>query len=118
MSYPTDASDYIFPPLLTGTHAVQRVVTGAAAVRAAISGPTTAKCMVTFFALTSDAYVAFKVGTAAATVTAATGYLIPAGAERTFLIDPAIANDVEAIAPAGAGVLQWYVSSPLYQGQS
>ncbi len=117
----TAASDWIFPPMLAGAiagdiHVVHTMATGVAAARATLStGLTVAKCFITVWATTYDCYVAFKKGTAAATVAKATGYLVPAGGERYFIIDPAVVDDVEVIAPGGTGTLQWYVSSPRYE---
>lgn len=112
------AANTIWPPGLPAdtVHLVHQMSTSSTAARAALATLTKAKAYVTFCAVTTDCFVAFKLGTAAASVTTTTGYLIPAGQERSWWIDPAVFNDIEAITASAAGTLKWYVSSPLYEG--
>ncbi len=110
-------SSQISPPSLPGgLRPVTNSVTGGAAVQVALGGPTIAKCFMTFCAVTTDVFVAFKKGTSAASVTVNTGYLIPAGQERAWFIDPREVDFVEHITAGVAGRLEWYRSSPLVEG--
>lgn len=70
------------------------------------------KVYVTFCAVGGDCYVAFKFGTATATVTTTTGWLIPQGQERSWWFDTQMLNDVEVITSTGTATLKWYISSP------
>lgn len=110
------AAATIMPPALTGNNIVRQMSTSNTAARSAIRATATkAKAYVTFCAVTTDCFVAFKLGTVAASVTTTTGYLIPAGQERAWWIDPSLVDDVEAITASAAGTLKWYESSPRYE---
>ncbi len=106
------AAAAILPPMLTGTSIVKNLATSSAAARAAIGAPANGKCYITFAAVTTDCFVILKLGTAAASVTTTTGYLIPASQERSWWVDPKLVNDVEAITVSATGSLRWFVSSP------
>jgi hypothetical protein len=69
------------------------------------------KVWVTFEAVTNDAYI--RVGeSAAAGTTVDNGYYLKVGTPTRFYLTPSKHTTVDAYAPAGAGVLKWYVSSP------
>ena len=110
----------ILPPKGSGQNAVQSVVTGAAAVRTSLwsmSPAPTGKCMVTFECNTTDAYIHVQSDTGAANVTATTGMVVKAGQPGvTYWLDASVDLYVDHIAPGGAGVLKWYVASPVYDG--
>lgn len=133
-TFASRAADTFYPPALASTAGYAASVTDngvsrqivpgnnvtqgsatTAAARSAIGLATGKKSYVTFQALSSGqaVYVAFKKGTAAASVTTTTGWEIPAGQEKSFLIDEDIVNDVEYITATGTGTLKWFVSSPV-----
>ena len=72
------------------------------------------KAYVEFQAVSSGGsiFIAFKKGSAAATITTATGWEIPSGTSKGFYMSEAVVDDVEAIcAPGVTGTLKWYVNS-------
>lgn len=121
----TRASDSLLPPVLTGStnasgatsvgtyDTVHSAATSTAAARQALGLGSEGKFFVTVQAVGYDTYIAFKLGTAAATITALTGYLIPAGGSASFWITSSLLNDLETIA-TGVGSVRWYRSSPVY----
>lgn len=115
------AAATLLPPTLTGTNPagvdtkVQRLATSNSAARQALGLPSTGKYYITIGCTGIDAYVAFKKGTAAATVTTTTGYPIPLGQERSFWIIASQVNDLEAITSTGSGFVYWFQSSPTYE---
>lgn len=121
----TRASDSLLPPVLAGSTAVttaspaglydtvHSATTSTSAASAALGLGTDGKFYVTVQAVGQDCYIAFKLGASAATVTALTGYLIPAGGTACFWIDILLLNYIETIA-TGSGSIRWYRSSPIY----
>lgn len=71
------------------------------------------KVFVTVEAVTTDAFIRFS-ETASTGTTASNGLLIKAGSPGTkFYVKPWVHQYIDHIAPAGAGVLKLYVSSPI-----
>lgn len=70
------------------------------------------KCWVTFEAVTEDCYIRIGPASSAATTTS-NGVLVPAGGTVSFYLTPYRDTYVDAYAPGGAGVLKWWVSSPI-----
>lgn len=114
MSIGTQAADTFRPPELSGNHSVRQASTSAAAAEVALGTPT-GKYYVTFQAVTTDVYVALKLGTSAATVTTTLGVLIPAGQSVSWWVESNRINYLEHITASGSGTLKWWVSSPLYE---
>lgn len=112
MSLFTIMADDFQPPALSSSSDFkvhQASVTGAAA-EADLDLPR-GHYYVTFQAITADVYVAFKpVTTSSAAVTTTTGWRIPAGEERSWVINYNVYRAVEHIG-SGAGTLKWHVSS-------
>lgn len=111
--------DALFPPSTTeygGRNAIQSLVTGAGAATASLwsqTKPPEGKVFVTFEALTTDCYFLLKTSGAAA-VTTSTGLVLKVGQPQRFLVDPNVHKLIDAIA-TGAGVVKWYVSSPVVE---
>lgn len=114
-SLPTIAANQFLPPRKVGEAygAVGVITTGAAAETnlGAVIGA--GRRYVTFAAMTSDVFVAFKAATSVASVSATTGFPIPAGDEKSWWID-ASSFFLETFS-AAPGTLHWYESSPTYE---
>lgn len=114
-STPTFLSDAFLAPMESGFRAVQKLVTSAAAAQQALfSGLTpvpSGKVYVTFYVATSQAYIRFKAGTSATSITTANGLPRAAGTEFNYYIDATNVTYFEVIAD-GAGAIYWWVSSP------
>ncbi len=114
------AFDQSLPPTLTGTNPsgvdtkVVHNTTSSTAARAALP-VTRGKYWLTVAAVTTEVYVAMKLGAAAASVTTTTGFPIPAGQERRWLINASQVNDIEYVTVTSAGIIKWFVSSPVYE---
>jgi len=112
---PTFLSDAFLPPMESGFRAVQKLVTSSTpAQQALFSGLTpvpSGKVYVTFYVATSQAYIRFKAGTSAVTVTTANGLPRGAGLEFNYFIDATSVTYFEVVAD-GAGAIYWWVSSP------
>lgn len=61
-----------------------------------------------------EAFVAFKLGSAAATVTASTGYPLNDGDEAKWWINAKTIDDIEYITASSTATLHLYLSSPYY----
>jgi hypothetical protein len=112
MSLYTLLADDFQPPALSSSSdfKVHQASVTAAAAEADLDLPR-GVYYVTFAALSADVYVAFKpIVTSGAAVTTTTGWKIPAGEERSFVIHYNVYRAVEHIG-SGAGTLKWYVSS-------
>lgn len=114
----------VYPPRDTGKQLVQSVATGAAAADVAIwtglgvDAPT-GKVYLMLEARTTDVFVKFKGTDDAADCTANNGMLIKADQPGvSFWVDFSIDKYIDFIAPAGAGVLKWYVASPEFDGMN
>jgi hypothetical protein len=99
-------------PGVVGNNVTQLAVTNVAA-RAALSIGAGKKGYITIQNLSTSAgtaFVAFKLGAAAATITTTTGWEIPIGTSVSFYLDSDIVNDIETIG-ASTATLKYYVSS-------
>lgn len=106
------------PPRVSGQNVLDSAVTGAAAAASNLWGNISnprGKCMVTFEALTTDAFIRLRADNAAST-TNANGLVVKVGTPVTFWVNPAVDLYVDHIAPGGAGRLKWYISSPVFEG--
>ncbi len=116
------AADMFLPPTLTGTNPsgvdtkVTRASTSSTAARSALA-TTRGKYHLTVAAITTDVFVAFKLGTAAASVTTSTGWQIAAGQERSWWINATQVNDIEYVTATAAGAVAWFISSPILEAQ-
>lgn len=127
----TRASDTILPPTLPAVsnvagsntnvlnlstnNAAQAVYLGS--IQPAIANsPSGAKFYVTISVITTDVYLAFKLGNAAASINTATGFYCPAGGQYNYWIPPNVVNSMEYITSSGTGSIQLYISSPPYEG--
>lgn len=111
--------DAVLPPSSSaefqGRNEIKTLTTGAAAATASLlsmTKPPEGPCFVTFETLTTDCYIRLVTSGAAGTTTA-NGLILKVGTPARFYIDPNVHKQVDAIAPAGAGTLKWYVSSPV-----
>lgn len=118
------AADTILPPTLTGTlpsginTVPTKATTSSTAGRSALTLPSNnGKVYVTVAAVTTDVYIAFKLGTAAASVTTTTGWPVFAGTKESYWINPAEVNDIEYITASAAGAIHFVASSTKYEGQ-
>lgn len=113
------------PPQLTGPQKVVAFSVTSSAARSNITNhlatadkPQNNPRPRTAFQLTVKAtggtvYVAFKLGSAAASVTSSTGWPIPDGDERSFWVNLNEVNDIEYIT-ASTATLFMFISSPTY----
>jgi hypothetical protein len=109
MSLYTILADDFRPPALSGTHSVKQASFTGAASEASLALDK-GMYYVTFQALSADAYVAFKLASSVAAVTTTTGWKIPSGEERSWVISSDVYAYIEIIG-SGAGTLKWYISS-------
>lgn len=119
MSHPVDTGFKVFPPgdnsVYGGRTEVVSVATGAAAVATSLwtmTKPPEGPVKVIVEATTVDAYVRFKT-TGAAGTTTSNGMVIPAGTAIMFWLDPSVHKLVDHITAGSAGLLKWYVCSPV-----
>lgn len=111
----------VYPPRVSGKQAVQSVATSAVATVTSlwtglgVDAPT-GKVYLYFEALTQDAYVRLRFGTAAGGTTSSNGVIVKAGQPGvSWYVDAAIDTHVDHLG-LGAGVLKWYVASPQFDG--
>lgn len=111
MSLYTLIADDVRCPALSSSSdfKVHQASVTAGAAEAALDLPK-GKYYVTFQAISADVYVAFKSGTSVASVTTTTGWRIPAGTEKNFVVESNVYDYFEHIG-SGAGTVKWYVSS-------
>ncbi len=130
-TFATRAADSFLPPALSATDGYCSTTTGpgltgnnvtqlsatSSAQAAVISMAAGKKGYITVqnsnVAGGASVYVAFKKGTAAASVTSTTGYEIPVGVEKSYFFDTDIVNSLEYITATGTGTLKYFVSSPV-----
>ena len=116
----SDASDTLLAPALSGSQITDNLAGTTSAARKALFGVITAPkgwVYMTFANIsTVRGYIAFKLGTAAASVTTTTGWPIEPGEKLSFWIDFNASNDVEYIMESSTGNLRWYISSPPFGG--
>jgi hypothetical protein len=117
------ADTFLFPtlsPAITqagvDTSVYTLAVSGTAAKLALTLPSNKGKVYLTVTSLTATAFIALKLGNAAAGVTTTTGFPIPAGTILSGWINPNEVDNIEAITATGTATLYAYVSSPKYEG--
>lgn len=118
-TFATRATDTIWPPALSSTEGfgnpvTQISVTNSAAETAlpTLSGKKQWILTVQNISTSANpAFVAFKTGSNAATVTSTTGFEIAANSSKDFFINNSLVNYIETIS-AGTATLKLYISSP------
>lgn len=122
MTAATKAADTVLPPKLSGKQKLVSKTTSAVSASTSLFGDAaftgapagvapTGRVYLSVTAVTEDVYIAFSTGSG--TVSATTGQFIQAGREVGYWITPGVDTHINYIA-AGAGAIQWYVSSPEY----
>lgn len=110
------------PPRESGDQIVQSDTTGAGAASADLWGsytdslPPKGKVWLAVEAVTTDVYIRFT-STATTATTTANGLLIKAGepAVKFFVQPNTLDAYIDHIAPAGAGLIKWYVCSNIVE---
>ena len=121
-TFDSRAADTVLPPALSSSTGYATIVTGNDVTEIAASAVASSTALplaqgkkgyvsVQNVSGGSSVYVAFKTSSGAATVTTSTGWEIPAGTTKDWVVDSDTCGFIEVITASGTATVKLYVSS-------